>query len=105
MNSAFHFNAHSFSFFKYPRVFNMFFNVLVQYIPSARGGTLLLYKKYTYFVKYRTIRGGFISWKCSTKTDCKRTIKVSNDVVIAENDEHDHPPPNFMIISGKYIRV
>lgn len=83
----------------------MFFVILVEYLPSARGNILALYKNYTYYRIRRGATNGMVRWCCSTNKNCKGFIRMANNIVVRQNNNHNHPPPNLIKVEGQYIRI
>lgn len=76
-----------------------------QIIPSTRGnGMLLMINGYTYWQMFKTA-----NYYCSKKQSaikCNARVKLDLEGNIIFLDEcHEHPPPKYMVHSGKYIKI
>lgn len=76
----------------------------VHYIPLRNGRNLLMVNSYTF--RTHRMHGKKQRWLCSSqKKGCKSVVYTQNEMVISYKDNHDHDPPKYMTINGKFLKI
>lgn len=68
------------------------------------NGKLIMLNNYTFRKHYYKVN--ITRWRCSSYDKCKCTARVETikDELIIISEDHNHDPPNFINVDGKYKR-
>uniref|UniRef100_A0A2H1V1N9 SFRICE_000692 n=1 Tax=Spodoptera frugiperda TaxID=7108 RepID=A0A2H1V1N9_SPOFR len=81
----------------------------VKFIKSKRGRPLLFLNNYTYNLTYSSQAKGTKRWVCtlrSQKKYCKASVVLnSRQEIMTVDADHNHPPPEYHYLNGKYFRI
>ena len=79
-----------------------------KYISSKRGKQLILHKEYTFNFTKSTPTKNTSYWQCTGQANNKCKAKLILDAhgnIISGQTDHSHPPPQFFVKDGEYIRI
>lgn len=79
----------------------VFLSAPYRFIETVLGNTLLMVNNYTYTQNNRSKR----CYYCSRRA-CRSRVKLNEDgMIVLLKEDHDHPPPVYSVVRGKYYRI
>ena len=78
------------------------------YINSQQGKQLVLHKEYAFNFTRSNSVAKTTYWQCTRRTtnNCKAKLVLdAHGNIISRNPNHSHPPPQFVVKDGKYVRI
>lgn len=84
---------------------NVFYHSAVTFLPTQRGGSMVMYKDYTF--SYRNGKRLLVCSSIASKK-CKAKLRMdkTGQIIVVDEAIHNHPPPMFhKAADGTYIKL
>ncbi|CAG4934063.1 unnamed protein product [Parnassius apollo] len=76
----------------------------VQWVKKRTGKPLAIIDRFTYYCAVKSTATS--TWRCTKGGQCKARFIVNNNMEITRSSLlHDHPPPNYVIRHGIYLKI